>query len=426
MGRQVYYKFLLLVISVIIGLFLVEILLSLFGELPPIGGDYGWKTWSLDSEHAKQVNQFGFRGSAFNPDSQLRIVLLGDSQVETAHSFSEMPENYLKQELESLTNKSVSVVSIGSWGLGTDQQYLSLEKYIDRINPTCVILWFSSNDFSDNTRPNGAGGPKPTFWLSEGKLQGPNVQQFEKIKDDNLKIVRLLRRRGLLGQSIPIKDSEFVRKYVKPSLKEPVYGECTAESLKDFDLAKYYVELIDAEKLYSVYAAGPSTVKRYGSMYEYYRNFIYDNPKFELGTGRSIFDHYIEPIPPIYEYGIQLTNTLLLRVRDLAESHNSRFFVFMVKLPVEPFSTPITICYKDREYKLSLASFYNRLERTFNGTEYHFIDDLPADYQDKNDSHLSDVGNRYVMKKVAELIAEQLSETIAPESHMVEHATEAR
>jgi hypothetical protein len=161
-------------------------------------------------------------------------------------------------------------------------------------------------------------------------------------------------------------------------------------------------------------------------MYEYFRNFIYDNPEFELGTGRSIFDHYIDTIPPIYEYGIQLTNALLLRIKDLAESHNSRFFVFMVKEPLQLFSTAITICYKDREYTLSFASYCNRLERAFDGTEYHFIDGLPADYQDKIDSHLSDKANRYVMRRVAELIAERLKETIPMESHMVEQATEAR
>jgi len=46
----------------------------------------------------------------------------GDSQVETSHSFSEMPEKYLKQELESLVGAPVNVVTIGSWGWRTDQQ----------------------------------------------------------------------------------------------------------------------------------------------------------------------------------------------------------------------------------------------------------------------------------------------------------------
>jgi hypothetical protein len=426
MRKQICYNFLLVIISVIIGIFLIEISLALFGDLEPAKGCYGWKTWSGNPQHASQVNQFGLRGSAFDPNVELSIVLLGDSQVETSHGFSEMPEKYLKQELASLMGVPINVVTIGSWGWGTDQQYLSLKRYIESINPAYIVLWFSSNDFADNTRPNGAGGPKPTFWLSEGKLQGPNAQQFEMIKDDKLRIIRLLRKQGLLGQSIPVKDSEFINKYVRPNLSKPVYRECTAESLKDFDLAKYYVELTDAEKLYSVYAAGPSSVKRFGSMYEYFRHFIYDNPKYELGTGRSMFHNYIVPIPPICEYGIRLTNALLLQIKDLAESHNAGFFVFMEKEPIEPFSDPVTICYKNREYTLSLANYYRFHERTFEGIEHHFIDGLPADYKDKIDGHLSDEANRYVMRRVAELIAERLRGTVPVESRLIDHVSEAR
>ncbi|GAI09385.1 unnamed protein product, partial [marine sediment metagenome] len=139
-----------------IGIFLIEISLALFGGLESTKGRFGWKTWPLNSQHADQVNQFGFRGSAFNPDVKLSIVLLGDSQVETSHGFSEMPEKYLKQELKSLVGAPVNVVTIGSWGWGTDQQYLSLKQYIESINPAYIVLWFSSNDFADNTRPKGA------------------------------------------------------------------------------------------------------------------------------------------------------------------------------------------------------------------------------------------------------------------------------
>ena len=403
-----FYKFLLVAISVIVGLLFVEVSLALFCDLKPAGGYYGWKTWSLDPQHAKEVNQFGFRGEEFDPDVKLSVVLLGDSQVETSHAFSEMPEKYLKQELESLMGEPVNVVSMGSWGWGTDQQYLSLKRYIDGVKPCCIILWFSSNDFSDNTRPNGAGGPKPTFWLSDGKLKGSNVQQFEKIREDKLKIIRLLRRRGLFGKSIPITDTEFINYYVSPNFSEPIYHKCTEETSKDFDLAKYYVELTDAEKLYSLYAAGPSTVKRYGSMYEYYRHFIYDNPRFELGTGRSMFHNYIDPLHPICDYGVRLTNALLLQIRELAKSYNSRFFVFREKPPIQPFSEPITICHKGKEYTLSLANYNKVHERTFNGIENFLIKGLPEDYQDKIDGHLSDKANRYVMRRVAEIIAEGL------------------
>ena len=90
--------------------------------------------------------------------------MLGDSAVETSHRLNEMPENYLRNNL----NKT-NVISFASWGWATDQQYIHLKKYINKIKPNHVILWYSMNDLNENKMKHGILGSKPTFSLKKDK-----------------------------------------------------------------------------------------------------------------------------------------------------------------------------------------------------------------------------------------------------------------
>ena len=140
----------------------------------------GWYTWRgadhlYENEiHKKQTNGFLTRGT--KPDKKIKnnIILLGDSYVETSHRLNEMPENYLRNNLNN-----INVISFASWGWATDQQYIHLKKYINEIKPNHVILWFSMNDLKGNKSMHGSMGSKPTFSLKKDKnnnyhLSGPN------------------------------------------------------------------------------------------------------------------------------------------------------------------------------------------------------------------------------------------------------------
>ena len=140
----------------------------------------GWYTWHgadhlyVNEIHKEQTNGFLTRGK--KPDKKIKnnIILIGSSMVETSHRLNEMPENYLRNNLNN-----TNVISFGSWGWGTDQQYIHLKKYIEEIKPSHVILWFEMNDIQDNKWKYGFLGPKPTFSLKKDKnnnyyLSGPN------------------------------------------------------------------------------------------------------------------------------------------------------------------------------------------------------------------------------------------------------------
>ena len=87
----------------------------------------GWYTWNgadhIDKPHNTQTN--GFKTREKKPKNKKKIILLGDSMIETSHKLTEMPENFLEKYLPNF-----SVISFGSWGWGQDQQLLHLKKYI--------------------------------------------------------------------------------------------------------------------------------------------------------------------------------------------------------------------------------------------------------------------------------------------------------
>ena len=72
-----------------------------------------------------------------------------------------MPARILEKHLKNKYN----VYSFGSWGWGTDQQLLMLEKNIENIKPKFVIF-FTPNDLTDNYHNIGFFGEKPTFKLN--------------------------------------------------------------------------------------------------------------------------------------------------------------------------------------------------------------------------------------------------------------------
>ena len=130
----------------------------------------GWYTWSgadhlYENEiHNKQTNGFETRGLKPNKKINNNIILLGDSFLETSHKISEMPERYLRDAIIDS-----NIISFGSWGWGNDQQLLHLEKYIKKIKPEKVVLFFQVNDLKENISRHGFLGSKPTFFLKQKK-----------------------------------------------------------------------------------------------------------------------------------------------------------------------------------------------------------------------------------------------------------------
>jgi hypothetical protein len=127
----------------------------------------------------EERNEFGFRGQPVdNGDGDFVILLVGDSQVEAvAVPLERMPERLLEAHLREL-GRPARVFTLGARGYGQDQQLLMLEKYFEQRRADLILLWFTpGNDVWNNLFPThwpANGQPKPTFWLENGGLRGPN------------------------------------------------------------------------------------------------------------------------------------------------------------------------------------------------------------------------------------------------------------
>jgi hypothetical protein len=153
------------VLGAVSGLLAAEVVLRLTDRPRP--AVIGWT-----GGRPGEKNDFGFRGHRFDATAHQRLILLGDSQVESETGFDDMPEVHLRRALSQFIGEDVSVVSIAGGGWGQDQELLALMAHVRAIRPTIVVLWFTpSNDLWNNTFPTHFpkdGLPKPTFWLEEG------------------------------------------------------------------------------------------------------------------------------------------------------------------------------------------------------------------------------------------------------------------
>mgnify|MGYP005633306851 CR=1 FL=1 len=403
-----------LMLSSFLGLCIFEGILALLHKGEPYRDKMaGWKTWTLDDNHTNEANPFGFRGQHVNADVKWNVILIGDSYVETSHPLQEMPERYLKLGLEMITGEAANVVSIGSWGWGTDQQYLALKEYIEDIKPQYVLLWFTTNDYSDNCNTYGFGGFKPAFWLNADGLQGPTIPWMAPVKEYPLRILRILSRRGIIPSRM-LRNEMFRSQYIDSQLSSAEEIECSDNTSVDFDLAKYYIDRVDGERWYAGEAASrKNSTHKFGSKYEQYYHDLYINPKTEIGSGNNMFSYYREHRPPMLDYGVKITNNLLNKINDLVKSHNARFLVFTFIPPKQAFENePLSFCYKGAEYTYNLQNFNNMLEETFNGVVAYTVEGLPWDYKDDFDGHLSDKANQYVMKKVVEFMVTRWGEDL--------------
>lgn len=406
MKKEIFLNIFIIVISCTVTLLLLEVILRIFHIAEPAADRYGWKVWHIDDSHLSEKNDFGFRGLPMDPEASFSVILTGDSQVETSHPFEEMPERYLKKSLESLSGETVNVVSIGSWGWGTDQQYLAIERYIENIRPRCIAVWICDNDFMDNIYPQGQQGPKPTFHLEGETLIPPDIRWMSE-PPRGLRIFSLMHT---LSDRYPVlNDVQFYEGYIKKELRQEESFPCHPETSTEIDLADYFVTKTGIEKYYEHYAKGPGSVKNFDSMRSYYRFFIYSNPEYELGTGKSMFKLYLSPRPPLIEYGCTLMNRILLKLKETAAQHGTDIVLFRVQEPYILFEEPIEICYKEKRLTLSYERYLKNYAEAANGLDLITIDGLPGEFRDLYDGHLSDESNQIVMDRLAEWIHQNIN-----------------
>src|SRR5262245_28487659 len=176
----------------------------------------GWRSPMRPGE----MNQLGFRGRPFEyTDDDVVVVILSDSQGEAAAlPFESMPERTLERHLERLRpQKRFRVFTLGAGGYGQDQQLLVLREYFRRYRADLVLLWQTpTNDVVNNMFPTHwpwNTTAKPTFWLEQGELKGPNEQLGQRLQR--------FRIGALLAQAFPVdRDADWERRH----LPEPYHA----------------------------------------------------------------------------------------------------------------------------------------------------------------------------------------------------------
>jgi lysophospholipase L1-like esterase len=184
----------------VLALALGEGALRLFAAPPASGGDernllFGYDAelgWLPEPHGARRYlgarlisphhNALGFRDHELGPKERPRIAFLGDSFVWGLDA--EEGERFT--DLLAARLSGWEVLNLGVCGYGTDQEYLLLRRFIDRLAPDVVFLVFcAENDRDDNTMNVRYGGYfKPYFVLEPGgagaRLAGVPVPRGER------------------------------------------------------------------------------------------------------------------------------------------------------------------------------------------------------------------------------------------------------
>jgi hypothetical protein len=373
-GQRLLVGAVVVALTVTGGLLLTEAVLRVADRPRP--AVIGWT-----SGRPGETNNFGFRGHPFDATARQRIVLLGDSQVESRTGFDDMPEVHLRRALSKLGREDVGVVSIGAGGWGQDQELLALAAHIRAIQPTVVVLWFTaSNDLWNNTFPTHFprdGRPKPTFWLEGETLRGPNVPWLSRYRPPGLYVVQAARRL-LRAPNYPT-DADWER-YLPPAYRPTALHE----GLRSLAALVAERRGIRIDELPYFHLENFTTEKTYASI-------------------------YLVPHSPRLRYAAALTRALLLRIRDLCDDNRARFLVLYSThwdtYPEEPTLVEV----RGKGYVVSSASARRLIDGVLDGLPTIRVEGVPTDAViSRTDRHLNGEGNKYVMEALARHLAGQL------------------
>jgi hypothetical protein len=365
------------------GLGMLFLLAEIFITLPPIQS--GWLTLTPDDT----LNELGHRGQPFNYDpSDYVVVLIGDSQVE-AHSccaVNQMPEQILADQLSSQLDRNVRVFSIGAGGYGQDQMLLQLQSYFDQgYRVDLVVHWLTlSNDVWNNVFRSHYptdGQPKPTFWIENDTLQGPTEHIGDSVDVSVPRLVELIRRVTLPERFPENIDQQWADNYLPAPyhLDDPVrYGF-------DGDVSDEWQQQWDK-----------------GGRFRN-ENFLSDKNHSSI---------QFVPRSPRMDYGIRLTNFLLLELQQLSQSNGADFITFFADRSGNDDTPDMTLQSLDgRLYLLSKQQLNDNLQDLTSGISVFGIPVLAENPTvSETDGHLNYESNVQVLSELAIIIDKWLDD----------------
>jgi hypothetical protein len=329
----------------------------------------GWRAFAPKSEQ----NQSGFRGRPFvYSQDDFVVVLLGDSQVEAmALPFESMPEQLLESELnsdnKSFDNKKVKVFSLGAGGYGQDQELFALQEYFRKFRADLVVLWETpNNDVWNNVFPThmASFNPKPTYWLQDGRLQGPTESWGQPLPYSRFAVWALWQRLHL--DFFQQRDKEWERRLPPPYRPIEHYaGNVNREwqDRWDTNLARMRDENIENEK-----------------------------------TGIAMT---LSPRSERTQYGLDLTRGLLKRIEEAANSKGGKLVLFQAEANRLRDEDEMYVL-NSRYYLVSKKQYLANLSYLNQGFQSEAIPITVKDWRvGPDNAHLNLRANEQVMKDLA-------------------------
>lgn len=395
-----YKKIFFYLIIFLLFIIIFELILNLL-KVRPSNSNYGWlNTHQYYNYIIKDItkNEYGTRDTNNKDPSKENIILLGDSQVETAQKDTNMPARILEKNL----NQKYNVFSFGAWGWGTDQQLLILKKNIKNINPKFIIVFFTPNDLTDNFHNIGFFGEKPTFKINKKKeLEFPKNENIKKLLN-NLWSYRFLFRIKLFFQNRNLKNFLTEDKFQQRN-------NCDYD--QDLSIKKLIDQKIDynwyLKKYTDVYSNNPNESSDENRIKKSFYRFFDKRNNYELETDRE-YDYFRDHRTDLENEKIILTNRLLKEIQKISNKNKSKMILINVINYNYLFKEEkdYKICVNNKEVVYSNKNYFKTFNDSFRGINniINFqIDRGTIDY-DLYDAHLNFEMNNRLFKVVSNYI----------------------
>lgn len=393
----------LLVTSLLFIALLSEFSLRFFCE--PIQSGWGWNDSPrrhLSTFENDSTNCFGLRGQKISyTDDDFVILLVGDSQVEAATSSPlDMPERLLENFLNQNLEYNIKVFSLAASGWGQDQQLLTLKKYYKDYRADLVIIWSTpKNDFWENTFPDRslttkAGHIKPTYMLDGNNILGPLFTPDTYYQNSVLLQLFYSAIQNINDETLEQRIlSEWIKKLPEPHNSLDYTSNFHSNSAKEIDINTFSQNL----EHYSNEDSLTIIINE---------DFLNSRSHFSpFAVNRSLRDNYLINITQkLYEQIISLTEvneSHLLVLYPRREDYDQIYTRTIKNIKLR--SLPEVIIPVNLDY-LSLMQTVVPKE---NLISFAVQDGKEISFSNK-DRHLSHLGNKIIMGKLAEVIIEYI------------------
>jgi hypothetical protein len=316
-ARRLFAKLLLIVLGFVVGSVIAEIALRISGYSYPefytidqtrgYGLRPGMEGWyRKEGEAFVRINSDGLRDqehSLTKPKDTIRIAVLGDSYAEAfsvsmEDAFWSVMERKL-QECAALSNKNIEVINFGVSGYGTAQELLTLRENVWKYSPDLVMLTITTNnDITDNSRELKKTDEVPYFIYNDNHLvldaSFTNSRAFVLRQSRVSRFGRWLRDHSRLVQAViqghhgfKILLASWRSKQAQPAPAQASPGSQTPKGQPE----QGQLQLSRSE---------------------------------ELGTDNFV---YVEPHNAVWNDAWQVTEALIITMRDEVKSRGAKFVV---------------------------------------------------------------------------------------------------